>query len=331
MSDQMPIISVIVPVYKVEPYLHQCVDSILAQTFTDFELILVDDGSPDNCGKICDTYAEQDPRVRVIHQENGGLSAARNAGIDAANGAYLTFIDSDDWVVSDYLKKLYSCIKDYTADVAICDKVEFWNDDFRALDWTKNVGETICISGSEAAKRVYCVGTGVSIVACAKLFSYRLFEQLRFPVGKIHEDQAVIPILLYTAKVVVVSNYKAYMYRQHPDSIMRTGFSTRHLDDIEAIESCISYFKENNETEIVNLAEKAKKRVMARYILKAHDENVLNEFPREYQISVDAALRILEKNSPQDYFTEFLSKYHPHLVRPYCYWHRILRLFRIEK
>ena len=110
----MPVISVIVPVYNVEKYLHRCVDSILAQTFTDFELILVDDGSPDNCGKICDEYAEKDSRIHVIHKVNGGLSDARNAGLDWAfansNSEWVTFIDSDDWVDKYYLEYLYNSI-----------------------------------------------------------------------------------------------------------------------------------------------------------------------------------------------------------------------------
>ena len=112
----MPTISVIVPVYKVEKYIHRCVDSILSQTFTDFELILVDDGSPDNCGKICDEYAEKDIRIHVIHQENGGLSAARNAGIDwvfaNSDSEWITFIDSDDWVHPEYLERLLCLVLD---------------------------------------------------------------------------------------------------------------------------------------------------------------------------------------------------------------------------
>lgn len=116
----MPLISVVVPVYKVEKYLPRCVDSILNQTFSDFELILVDDGSPDNCGKICDRYAEKDARVRVIHQENARLSAARNAGINISTGEWLALIDSDDWVHKDYLNILYSGILNNT-DVVICD------------------------------------------------------------------------------------------------------------------------------------------------------------------------------------------------------------------
>lgn len=115
----MPIISVIVPVYNVEKYLPRCIDSILAQTFTDFELILVDDGSPDNCGAICDEYAAKDKRVRVIHKSNGGVSSARNAGLDAASGEYVTFVDSDDYIAEDRLKQMHSSIFESKADIAV--------------------------------------------------------------------------------------------------------------------------------------------------------------------------------------------------------------------
>ena len=116
------LISVIVPVYKVEEYIYRCVDSILAQSFKDFELILVDDGSPDNCGKICDEYAQKDKRITVIHKENGGLSDARNTGIDWAlkNSNWITFIDSDDWVHTDYLKNLYNAVKENNVDISVC-------------------------------------------------------------------------------------------------------------------------------------------------------------------------------------------------------------------
>lgn len=116
----MPEVSIIVPVYKVEPYLNKCVDSILAQTFTDFECILVDDGSPDSCGKICDEYVQKDSRVKVIHQENQGLSAARNSGLDMASGAWIVFVDSDDWIEPDAVEVLYRAALQNDADMAVC-------------------------------------------------------------------------------------------------------------------------------------------------------------------------------------------------------------------
>lgn len=129
----MPVISVIVPVYKVEAYLPRCVDSILNQSFSDFELILVDDGSPDNCGAICDAYAAKDHRVRVIHQKNSKVSAARNAGIDIAEGEWIAFIDSDDWIHKDYLKLLLSGAEEDT-DLVICDCVETYTDQVEDID-----------------------------------------------------------------------------------------------------------------------------------------------------------------------------------------------------
>ena len=130
----MPLISVIVPVYKVEKYIHKCVDSILTQTFPDFELFLVDDGSPDNCGKICDEYAEKDNRVIVIHKENGGLSDARNVAIDRAKGDYLTFIDSDDYVSENHLETMYNALTETDSDIAIANITSFsedkYNDEF---------------------------------------------------------------------------------------------------------------------------------------------------------------------------------------------------------
>ena len=113
----MPLISVIVPIYNVEPYIHKCIDSIVSQTFADFELILVDDGSPDNCGKICDEYAKKDSRVHVIHKKNGGLASARNAGIDVAKGKYISFVDSDDYLDIDFLSAYYNAINDRDVDI----------------------------------------------------------------------------------------------------------------------------------------------------------------------------------------------------------------------
>ena len=122
--EKAPLLSIIVPVYKVENYLPKCIDSILAQTFTDFELILVDDGSPDNCPALCDAAAEKDARVRVIHQKNGGLSAARNAGLDAARGAWIGFVDSDDYIAPEMYEVLYQAVQSTGADLALCDYAE---------------------------------------------------------------------------------------------------------------------------------------------------------------------------------------------------------------
>ena len=174
----MPSISVIVPVYKVEPYIHRCVESIFAQTFTDFELILVDDGSPDNCGSICDDYATKDNRVTVIHQDNGGLSDARNAGIDWAfansGSEWLTFIDSDDWVHPMYLEVLYCAVKDTGCSISVC-------------GYNETDGETPYVDEAKLQAEVvntedfYCEHNVNAVVAWGKLYKKVLFS---FPVSQ---------------------------------------------------------------------------------------------------------------------------------------------------
>ena len=240
----MPLISVIVPVYKVEPYLHRCVDSILAQTFTDFELILVDDGSPDNCGAICDEYAAKDGRVRVIHQKNGGLSAARNAGIDWAfansDSQWLTFIDSDDWVHPCFLEYLYRAVEENQVSVSACG--------------FKRVEEYEAMESAEYSTRVmewdkfYLQDPVIGAVATCKLYQKELFSETRYPSGKLHEDEFVTYRLLYKAGGVAWMALPLYLYYQNPESIMKGQFSLKRLNGIQALgEQCAFARKIGNE------------------------------------------------------------------------------------
>lgn len=227
----MPKISVIVPVYKVEQYIHRCIDSILSQTFADFELILVDDGSPDNCPEICDEYAKKDPRVVVIHQENGGLSAARNAGIDwtfaHSDSQWLSFIDSDDWVHREYLERLLAAAVENNAEVAFCTltaviqdsngyrEVTFWG----KPDCAVREGKAIL---QEATPKRDGRLSGHHVIACNKLYAKKIFVDLRYPVGQVHEDEAVAHRVLGTCKKVVGVADSLYFYRQNPSSIMKS-------------------------------------------------------------------------------------------------------------
>ena len=229
-------ISVIVPVYKVEPFLHRCVDSILAQTFTDFELILVDDGSPDNCGAICDEYAAKDARIHVIHQQNGGLSAARNAGIDWAfansDSQWLSFIDSDDWVHPCFLEYLYRAAKESGTDVSACG---FIRTEEQGAD---NPLQAFAFS-TEQWDRFYVNNWGVGVVAWNKLYAKELFEGLCYPVGRINEDEFLTYKILARAKTVAVVNAVLYYYFQNPSGIMKSGFSPKKLDGLAALnEQC---------------------------------------------------------------------------------------------
>ena len=185
--EQKDKITIVVPVYKVEKYLRRCIESILQQTYKNIEIILVDDGSPDNCGKICDEYKEKDNRIIVIHKENGGLSDARNAGIDIATGKYIAFIDSDDYVANNFISSLYDvCIKN-ECEIAQC-KFKRVTEDYK--EEQKEISETTILDGKSAIKEIYGQNDVYTIVAWNKLYLKNLFNDIRYTVGKIHEDES---------------------------------------------------------------------------------------------------------------------------------------------
>lgn len=237
----MPEISIIVPVYKVEEYLPRCIDSILAQSFTDFELILVDDGSPDNCGTICDEYANKDKRIIVIHKENGGLSDARNAGLDIAKGKYIGFVDSDDWIESNMYQYLHDNIIANDADIAECfyrRTNEKGKADFDEL-------QSVIQTGEEAVIQIYTSDIFCNIVVWNKLYDATLFEQLRFPKGRINEDQFVTPRLLASAEKVFSGSYIGYNYFIRENSITNSSYSKKNLDEFYALKETKDFYKEN--------------------------------------------------------------------------------------
>ena len=214
MSNKL--ISVIVPVYKVEPYIHKCLDSILAQTYQNLEIILVDDGSPDSCGKICDEYVARDPRIKVIHKPNGGLSDARNAGLDVCTGEYIGFVDSDDWIEPHMYQRLYELIQQFNADMAfggVADDVLQGNI-VRTVK-TSDYGETPFAEDNVAAMRRYFHG---SWAAWDKLYRAELFREIRYPVGEINEDEAIVLPLLDRCNAVCYTNEVFYHYHLHENN-----------------------------------------------------------------------------------------------------------------
>ena len=235
----MSVISVIVPVYKVEKYIRRCVESILAQTYENFELILVDDGSPDDCGTICDEYAAKDSRIHVIHQENGGLSAARNAGIDwvlANSGSqWITFVDSDDWIHPAMLEVLLGMAEEHGTNISVCGHIETPEYEIHAqpketkrVKWT---AEDYFMSG----------GIYVSI-AWAKLYHRKCFDTIRYPVGKIHEDEFTTYKVIFSEEYVSETDMPLYYYFCNPEGI--TGkWTPKRFDCLEAIEAQADYFK----------------------------------------------------------------------------------------
>lgn len=223
------LISVIVPVYKVEPYLRKCVDSILAQTYQDLEIILVDDGSPDACGAICDEYAKQDNRITVIHKPNGGLSDARNAGLDVMTGKYVAFVDSDDWIAPRMYETLLRILKQFRADMAfggVADDLE-QNGKITTVKISHYGDEPFCESATEAMRR-YFHG---SWAAWDKLYDADLFRDIRYPVGEINEDEAIVLQLLSKCTRVCYTNEVFYHYMRRPSSgsITTCSFSVKKL------------------------------------------------------------------------------------------------------
>ena len=231
-------VSIIVPVYQVEKYIRQCVDSILAQTFTDFELILLDDGSKDQSGQICDEYARMDERVRVIHKENGGLSDARNKGMDQINGNYFMFVDSDDYIAPTMVECLYKNILSQNADIAACNYLYFSEND-RKKDFVTNVKSEI-LDGTEIFyNRKNERNYGIWTVAWNKLYKRKTCGKVRFRFGKYHEDEFwANEIYQMDIKIVTISEC-LYYYRQHENSTMRQKKIARSLDIIEAFQERI--------------------------------------------------------------------------------------------
>ena len=224
------LISIIVPVYRVEKYLSRCIDSIIAQTYKTLEIILVDDGSPDGCPEICDSYAERDNRVYVIHKKNGGLSDARNAGIEAAHGKYLGFVDSDDYIHPKMYQRLWEKLKKEDADAAMCDIEKVY--DMSPVFHEIAEDETEIFNGIQAVKNILDKQLHViSVISCGKLYKAELFEKVRFPFGKLHEDEFTTYRFFAAAKKVVYLDVSKYNYdRSRTDSITGDKFRQDNLD-----------------------------------------------------------------------------------------------------
>lgn len=236
-----PKISVIVPVYKVEKYLNKCVDSIVKQTFTDTEIILVDDGSPDNCGKMCDDWSQRDSRIRVIHKENGGLSDARNRGIQESSGEYIIFIDSDDFIEPKMLEVLYGLATENDADVSVCGIFNCYKS--KKTPQCEML-EKYVFSGVEALKE-YFIGKRIPGGVVTRLIKTDIAKKLEFLYGKTYEDAYYSPKLFLTAKKVAVDTTPLYNYWHRADSITSMAFTEKAMDVVDAYERAYDTVREN--------------------------------------------------------------------------------------
>ena len=222
-----PKVSVIVPIYKVEPYLARCLDSLRCQTLREVEFLLIDDGSPDRCGEIADRYAREDDRFRVIHQENGGLSAARNRGIELARATYLMFVDSDDWVEPDFCRIPYECAVAQGADLVI---FSHWRDGFPKGKKQVDVPREGVFSREEA---LWLTCSEIGAYAWNKFYHKRLFENVRYPVGRTFEDTGTTCRLVQNAQCIYVSSASLYHYRFRSDGIVETITAKNITDRME--------------------------------------------------------------------------------------------------
>lgn len=242
----MAMISIIVPVYKVEKYIKRCVNSILAQTYKDIEIILVDDGSPDNCPEICDEFVEKYNNIHVIHKQNGGLSSARNAGIDCASGEFITFVDSDDWIEADIYEYAIELQQKYNADIVEYG-FRYVYDEKEVIEHDSTSSIDFVFEGKEMLSRMYQNNIGGSVLAWNKIYRKNLFEHVRFEIGKIYEDSLIMPKLFFKAKRCVVSNRCGYFYYQgNTDSITHMDFSEKNLQSLFAHSHNREFYRKNN-------------------------------------------------------------------------------------
>ena len=237
----MELISVIVPVYKVEPYLDKCISSIANQTYRNLEIILVDDGSPDNCPAMCDAWAEKDSRIRVIHKPNGGLSDARNAGMAVATGGLMAFVDSDDWIAPDMYEHLYQRLAQDNSDIAACGVQMVWEDGTSSRMLTK---EGNCVLNQEETMRAIIEESWLKQPVWYKIYKTELVRDILFPVGKYHEDVFWSYQAVGRAQRVSVSDHIGYYYLQRSGSIMGEGYSLKRLDAVEAKVQRCAYIQE---------------------------------------------------------------------------------------
>ena len=247
MPQDQPLISVIVPVYKVEAYLDPCVESIINQTYRNLEIILVDDGSPDRCPEMCDAWAAKDSRIKVVHKKNGGASDARNAGLDVFLGDYVTFIDADDLVASDMVEVLFKGCVDNGADVSMC-ALQNFSENAPCLDGRNSSAEKI-LSGEFVCTQFFCC-YGPNPVS--KLFKRSVVKESRFILGrKMGEDAAfTYPILYAQERICFVQRYM-YFYRSNPSSATGT-YSLNQLDELKTLQEMLSFYEEKKESKIYN-------------------------------------------------------------------------------
>lgn len=266
-SYNNPPVSIIVPVYNVEQYLMECIKSILQQTYSNFELILIDDGSTDKSGSICDNLQSKDNRIRVIHKSNGGLSSARNVGIEVAYGNYYVFIDSDDYIDKKFIECLYKEAVEKNADICECSYAYLKNGKII----NERLFEYSILDNETAVRKLFSPPYQSFVIVCNKLYRKELFENIRFPEGKLHEDEFTTYKLIYESNKIAYVNKNLYIYRIRDNSITTSEFSSKRAEVLDSIEEKKAYFRNIN----INLDEELK---FNEFVVKINVLNMMVDF-----------------------------------------------------
>lgn len=232
----MELVTIIVPIYNVEDYLEDCITSLIRQTYSNIEIILVDDGSTDRCPQICDEYLKKDRRIKVIHKKNGGLSDARNIGLESAKGRYVSFVDSDDWIELTMIQHLYETCIDFNAQIACCGR---YITDGNSVVTSKFKGDRRAFSSKRAIEEAM-LGSSIDVAAWDKLYHVDVFKDIRYPVGENNEDIATFYKIFNNAEIIAHCGTCEYYYRNRPGSITKLNYRKRdrqiifkNLDNLE--------------------------------------------------------------------------------------------------
>lgn len=246
-----PLISIIIPVYNVQDYLHKCLDSVLQQTYHNLEILLINDGSTDTSGQICDHYRTLDARIQVVHQFNEGLSSARNVGFSRSHGEYILFLDSDDFIHPQMISILYYEMQQNNADLVCCHKRRVEPNFPLPTDTNPPIEySTTLYTDYKAFYEIYNPSNYTNMVVCwNKLYPRDLVTAFPFPQGRIHEDEYFSPRILANSKNVVFIEYPLYFYVQRPNSIMNRPLTKKSLDKLTSLAENVTYFKEINQPE----------------------------------------------------------------------------------
>ena len=286
------LISIIIPVYKVEEYLEKCIESVLKQTYTNLQIILVDDGSPDNCGKICDEYAKKDPRIEVIHKVNGGLSDARNVGIAKAKGKYIGFVDSDDYIKEDMYEILINLIKKYDADVSICNLYDVIDGKEYIRNNENGIQE---YSRLEILKEVL-LDKNIQSYAWNKLYKKELFDEIKYPIGKKYEDIGTTFYVFEKCNKIVVTSKPEYYYLKRSDSLVNNVTESTVLDYTDIIIQRYLYTQKNIEE-----LRKYNNYYLAKTLITAHNDiellgSISEKMQEKYKELYNLVYNIMKNN-----------------------------------